>query len=174
MALQGLRCYHSASVPYTRDRVFKLSPIHAFDIFWFPELAELTEFSFKFRKTTIGRKHLLNELIFCQMMSDWDFWKTRLFFVYILFIWYSPYRCQFPGIIHVLNHTADYLEMSGVFVSVGMNTSSWVGARSYAGLSLLKVLWKFNTNSNGADTRVFYNKTIFTSCKIELMWANLR
>ena len=48
------RCYHSASEKHVRDRIFKLTPIHASVIINLPEFAEFSEFLFHLGKTPIG------------------------------------------------------------------------------------------------------------------------
>ena len=45
--------YHSTSKIHVRDRIFKLSAIHASAIFRFPEFAEFSESSALFRKTPL-------------------------------------------------------------------------------------------------------------------------
>ena len=47
-------CYHSGSTTHVRDRIFKLSPIHASVIISFPEFSEFSESYFSFRKNYIG------------------------------------------------------------------------------------------------------------------------
>ena len=48
-------CYHSTNLTHVRDRIFKLSPIHASMIIIFPEFAEFSESYAPFRKNPIKR-----------------------------------------------------------------------------------------------------------------------
>ena len=60
-----IECYHSASKTHVRNRIFKLSPIHASVIFRFPEFAEFSKNSALFRK---------NSNILCHLFLIPTFW----------------------------------------------------------------------------------------------------
>ena len=53
-------CYHSTNTTHVRDRIFKLSPIHASVISIFPEFAEFSESYAPFSKNPIRLLRFLN------------------------------------------------------------------------------------------------------------------
>ena len=108
-------CYHSASKKHVRDRIFKLTPIHASAIIRFPEFTEFNESSAPYRKNSIARAP--------NQRAIW--WN----FHYLIFIFISATKCLYIS-MHLLSglyRTLEILkaELSGIWHRNFHRPSSW-------------------------------------------------